>query len=118
MELFETSIVGIGSQAKMFAAEAMLILFGQGAPEDLKEYTYQIDVNPVNGDIVEGQFIYFDNQAYRITSVGNLVTKNLNDIGHISVKFNGATEAELPGTLYVEAKTLPEMNVGTRISIK
>jgi PTS system glucitol/sorbitol-specific IIA component len=33
------------------------------------------------------------------------------------VRFDGAAEAELPGTLYVEEKNLPDIQIGTKISI-
>lgn len=116
--IFETEVINIGPEAEMFKEENMLILFGEDAPDTLADYCYNIVVNPSNGEITPGMAIYFDDQSYQITAVGNVVKKNLDDLGHISLKFDGATEAELPGTLYVEEKALPEISVGTKVSIR
>lgn len=118
MKLYETEIIDIGSEAEMFKADGMMILFGEEAPEDLASYSYIINVKPVEGAIVPGMSLVFDEETYEITAVGNLVDKNLSDLGHITLRFNSQTEAELPGTLYLEEKELPNVSVGTKISIQ
>ena len=45
MLIFETSVQEIGAEAALFADDKMLILFGDNAPEGLKEYAYQIIIN-------------------------------------------------------------------------
>ena len=117
MSIFNTEVTAIGAQAELFKEEEMLILFGAQAPEGLAEYCYTIRLSKTSQDIQPGQLLHFDDHAYRITAVGNVVNKNLNDLGHITIKFNGATEAELAGTLYVENRPLPAVDVGTEISI-
>ncbi len=38
------------------------------------------------------------NQAiYRVTAVGSVATANLKQLGHITLNFDGAATAELPG---------------------
>lgn len=118
MKLYETTVVDHGSEAAMFKAENMLILFGKDAPAELSDYAYIIDVMPVDREIEPGMTLKFDDIAYTITAVGNVVVKNLANLGHITLKFDGATEAELPGTLYLEAKQLPEVGIGTMITIE
>ncbi|RYL89349.1 PTS sorbitol transporter subunit IIA [Sporolactobacillus sp. THM7-4] len=115
--IYENEIKSIGSLAKDFLSEKMLILFGDEAPRDLKDYCYGIDVSPVKGNIATGQLVLFGNQQYKITAVGNLVQKNLVNLGHITMKFDGSKEAALAGTLYLEDKPVPDINIGTRVMI-
>ena len=95
----------------------MLILFGDNAPEGLKEYAYQIIINRAKEEITTEMILAIGKTDFKITAVGNLVTKNLNQLGHITMKFTGETTAELPGTLYLEGKEIPIITVGTKITI-
>lgn len=118
MSLYETKVVDLGAEAEMFQAEGMMILFGEEVPEDLANYAYIINVNPVEGTIEKGMTLTIGGEFYEITAVGDVVNKNLNDLGHITLKFNGATEPELPGTLNLEEKALPQVEVGTVLTIQ
>lgn len=115
--IFETQVTNIGPEAQMFRSENMLILFGDEAPETLADYCYNIDLQASTSDILPGMIFSFDEQSYKITAVGDVVKKNLDDLGHITLRFDGSAEAELPGTLYVEEKEMPLIEVGTKISI-
>lgn len=117
MAIYETKITAIGPEAELFKAESMIILFGNEAPDMLKDMCYNIEVNPVQGDISVGQNLFVDEEAFAITAVGSVVRQNLASLGHIVVKFNGATEAELPGTLHVDAGAVPDIKVGTKLRI-
>ena len=118
MSIFQTEIKKIAANAPLFKEEKMIVLFGDNAPVDLADYCYNIIINPLEGSIQPGQSVHFDNQTYIITAVGNVVEKNLTNLGHITLRFDGATDAELAGTLYLEAKELPEIKVGTQIRIE
>ena len=101
--VYETKVVSVGPEAEMFRAENMFILFGSEAPDNLKDYCYIIDRVQVKQDIAVGQKIVVDGVEYPITAVGSVAQKNLEGLGHISVVFNGATEAALDGSIYVDA---------------
>ncbi|MGT2666951.1 PTS glucitol/sorbitol transporter subunit IIA [Streptococcus rifensis] len=118
MTIFETSVTAIGPEAELFRSESMIILFGDKAPDMLADMCYTIIVNPINEEIKPGQTIYFDHDAYPITAVGSVAQKNLASLGHITVKFDGKTDPELPGTIHVKAKDLPKISVGTHIVIQ
>lgn len=64
-----------------------------------------------------GQTLKIDENEYKITCVGEEAPVTLAGLGHCTIRFNGMTEAELPGTLYVEEKAVPEIKVGTTIQI-
>ncbi|RPA60761.1 PTS sorbitol transporter subunit IIA [Aerococcus agrisoli] len=117
MTVYQTEVFDIGAQAELFQAENMILLFGKDASQDLAEYCFNIYVNQLEDHIEPGMTVKFDDNSYEITAVGNVVEKNLVDLGHITINFNGATTADLAGTLYVEAKPLPNIEVGTAISI-
>lgn len=118
MVIFKTNVIGIGNEAELFKEEKMMILFGKEAPEALAEYCYNIEVNTTQAAIQKDMQVVFDGQAYKITAVGDVVRKNLDQLGHITIKFDGATQAELPGTLYVEDKPMPNLQVGTQVTIE
>lgn len=115
--IFETQVTNIGPEAEMFQQEKMLIFFGDDAPETLADYCYNIQLTPSTDEITAGMNFFFDDQSYKITAVGDVVKKNLDDLGHITLRFDGSETAELPGTLYVEDKMMPNITVGTKIAI-
>ena len=50
--------------------------------------------------------------------VGSEVQKNLRDLGHITLRFNGNEEGEsLEGSLYLESKGVADVKVGDEIAI-
>lgn len=118
MSVFETTVKAIGKEAELFKEEKMVILFGENAPDSLADYCYNIEMKASTEEIKIGMLLSFDDSEYSITAVGKVVRKNLDDLGHITIKFDGSKEAELPGTLYVEAKKLPEIAVGTKVKIE
>ncbi|GAX48299.1 PTS glucitol/sorbitol transporter subunit IIA [Pseudolactococcus reticulitermitis] len=117
MPVFTTQIKAIGPEAQSLRESQMMILFGEEAPAMLAEFCYTIEVKAIHDTIKVGQNIIFDDVPYFITAVGDVVKQNLTSLGHITIKFDGAREAELPGTLYVEGKSLPNIKVGSRIEI-
>ena len=84
--------------------------------EEFKD-AYSVSVNPINGEIAPGQYVVIDGAEFKITCVGYEAPITLKGLGHCTFNFSGATEAELPGTIYVEAKPMPEVKIGTKIQI-
>ncbi|HEL0024990.1 PTS glucitol/sorbitol transporter subunit IIA [Streptococcus equi subsp. zooepidemicus] len=118
IKVFETRVTAIGSEAAdMINAANMLILFGQGAPADLADFCYTIDNKQVSGPISVGGQLVIDQMAYDITAVGAVVEKNLAQLGHITISFNGSTASSLPGTLHVKGKGLPQVRQGSLVQI-
>jgi glucitol/sorbitol PTS system EIIA component len=115
--IYENKVKSIGSLADTFLEEKMLILFGTEAPQDLKDFCYNIDVVDADGEIQKGQNLYINDIKFEITSVGNLVQRNLTTLGHITLRFDGSATPELPGTLYLENKDLPSIELGMELKI-
>jgi PTS system glucitol/sorbitol-specific IIA component len=115
--IYENKIKSVGPLANSFLKENMFILFGDEAPKDLKDFCYHIEVVGADGEIKAGQKLYINDEGFEITSVGDLVQRNLTTLGHITLRFDGSVTPELPGTLYLENKKIPEIEQGTLIKI-
>lgn len=117
-KIFETIVTNLGNKVLEFYQEKMLILFKDNAPVELMDYCVLHSLNKLYGEIKEGDVLRINEKIFKVTAVGDLVNKNLEDLGHICLKFDGSTEAELPGSLYVEDKELPKINIGDSIIIE
>ncbi len=115
--IYENKVKGKGSLAENFLDEKMIILFGNEAPQELKDFCYSIDLVEPKDDIKPGQVFYINGEEFEITSVGDLVQRNLSTLGHITLRFDGSTTPELPGTLYLEDKEVPKIDLGTKLKI-
>ncbi|MDO5328880.1 MAG: PTS glucitol/sorbitol transporter subunit IIA [Coriobacteriia bacterium] len=114
---YTNKVKAIGANVDDFKGTGLLVLFGDNAPDTLKDFCYTIDVLPVDGTIEAGMTLSFDDNDYKITAIGDEAQRTLEGLGHCTICFNGATEVELPGTIYVEAKPMPEVQIGTVIKI-
>lgn len=115
--IYNTKVIDIGQQAKDFKDINMLILFGSNAPAELRSSCYIINMVPLKGTIKVGMILRIAAENYRITAVGSEVQTNLANLGHITIKFDGSTNAELPGTLHVAANLYPDIRVDDQLQI-
>lgn len=69
------------------------------------------------GELRPGQMVKINNDCYRITAVGSVATDNLKQLGHITLNFDSATDAELPGTVHLSGIAPKNINTGHRIAI-
>lgn len=117
MTIFKTKVIAIGQDAEDFKQENMLLFFGEDAPPELSDFCYKITIAPIQEKITPEMVLCFNEEKYTITAVGEVAEENLRQLGHITVNFDGATTSEMPGTIYVEQKMLPDIKVGDTISI-
>ena len=115
--IYECKVKAQGDCAEEFRDTNMFVIFGDNAPPEIKDYCYWIDLAPINGTIAAGQYLRVDGQSYKITAVGEEAPVTLAGLGHCTFNFNGRTEVDLPGTIDVEEKPLPEIKTGTVIQI-
>ena len=109
--IFQTEIIELGEQVDAFFEEGMFVLFGDNVPDTLKDFCHFIDQKKVDGTIKKGDKLVVDQKEYLITAVGDIAQSNL------TVVFSGAKEAGLPGSICVEAKPMPKLAIGSKISI-
>lgn len=115
--VFKTVVKEIGKEAQDFQSINMLIFFGEQAPSALHDSCFIIADHNLNGKIKRGMTLKVGEIDYQITAVGSEVNTNLQNLGHIAVKFTGEEKAELPGSLYVERKKFPKIEVGTEVKV-
>lgn len=116
MSVYKNTVKSMGPSVDAFGGE-MIILFGENAPDTLKDFCYGIDVVPTSAPITKGMVITFDGNPYKIVAVGNIAEKNLVNLGHLTVNFTGNAEDCLPGAIVVEKKAGPDIQIGTEIEI-
>ncbi|WNS78643.1 PTS glucitol/sorbitol transporter subunit IIA [Domibacillus sp. DTU_2020_1001157_1_SI_ALB_TIR_016] len=115
--IYQSTVTELGADVEMFAEEKMLILFNESAPKDLRDIAVSHTVVSLEGTIEAGDILSFDDQSYEITFVGGKVNETVSELGHCTIAFNGADHADLPGTMCVEEKAMPNINVSTKLSI-
>ncbi|MFC0560547.1 PTS glucitol/sorbitol transporter subunit IIA [Halalkalibacter alkalisediminis] len=116
-KVYFTNVTSIGSMAPTFYADKMVILFKSDAPDELKEFCIVHEKNELNGDVLVGDTFKIGENEYKVTAVGSAVNQNLGALGHITIRFNGSTEADLPGTLCLEDKDIIEITEGETLEI-
>lgn len=116
--MYSTTVREIGPEAATFAAEGMAVLFGPEAPGELRDFCYIIERTDLTGTLAPGATLHLGDAAFAVTAVGAAAQKNLVDLGHVTLHFSGATQAELAGTIYLEAAGgIPPLSVGTTIAL-
>ena len=115
--IYENTIKAMGDCAEEFKETNMFVIFGDNAPEEIKDYCYWVDVTPVNGTIAPGQTVRIGDQSYKITAVGEEAPVTLAGLGHCTFNFSGQDTVDLIGTIYLENKPMPDLSVGTVIRI-
>ncbi len=116
--IYETKVKELGSLVESFLEENMMILFKDNAPDELRDYCVLHDGNVLTEKVTAGDVFCIGEKEYEIVFVGDQVQKNLQDLGHITIRFNGNEEGEsLEGSLYVEKKSVALPAIGDEIKI-
>ena len=114
--IYNTTVTNIGGLASAFYEEKMIIIFKDNAPEELADYCVLHAGNEVSDSVKQGDILVIAGQEYRIVYVGDEVQANLENLGHITLRFDGNIEG-LGGSVYLEDKALPAIKIGDVISI-
>jgi PTS system glucitol/sorbitol-specific IIA component len=109
--LFQAVVVQIGEMVEDIAKENILIFFDAKAPKELHDVAVLHEGGSVVEDVRVGDRLMIDDKSYEIIFVGDKVNSALRDLGHVSVKFGGATE-DMPGSICVRADQIPVPSVG------
>lgn len=115
--LYKSTVTEIGELVPSFIAEGMLVFFGESAPEELRTFCIIHKLEHAEGQVKEGDFVSIDGHEFEILSVGSVANDNLYNLGHLNLKANGNTVADLPGDVAIAKVDLPEVKIGTRVEI-
>lgn len=115
--LYKSTVTEIGELVPSFIAEGMLVFFGESAPEELRTFCIIHKLEHAEGQVKEGDILSIDGHEFEVLSVGSVANDNLYNLGHLNLKANGNTVADLPGDVSIAKVSLPEVNIGTKIEI-
>lgn len=115
--LHQLDVVSVGNFVPTYLKENKLILFSDPVPDDIGEYCAVHRSKEFNAVLAPGQVLKINNYRYHITAVGSVATANLKQLGHITLNFDGASIAELPGTVHLCGRVPENINPGDHISI-
>lgn len=113
---YNINVVEVGPDAALMLEEKMVILFNHTVPEDLKSIAYVHDGGEIKEDIRAGDQMVIDGETFDILFVGGKANETMRDLGHATFHFNGETSSELPGTICLEDKPIPQISENSTIS--
>ena len=118
-KIYSSKIVELGGQVKDFVAAAnMIIMFDEAmALPELRDACVMHTGNQLTGMIEPGDVYKISGAEFKIVKVGSEVQKNLMNLGHITIKFDGGEGELLEGSVHVEAKPVPEIKAGDMIEV-
>ncbi|MEQ9877247.1 PTS glucitol/sorbitol transporter subunit IIA [Pectobacterium aroidearum] len=99
--IWQAIISSVGDNAALFLAEKRLILFSDNAPKDIKDYCLTHRDGALIQPLSVQQKMELFGVTYAISAIGDVASQNLKELGHITLLFDGAEKAELPGTLHL-----------------
>lgn len=115
--LYHLEITYVGEFVAEYLQQDKLILFAEPVPPDIADYCAIHRPGDFTIVLLPGQRAKINNATYRITAVGDVATANLKQLGHITLSFDGAIDAELPGTVHLCGPTPQKILPGDQISI-
>ncbi|MBN7757172.1 PTS cellobiose transporter subunit IIB [Nitratireductor aquimarinus] len=107
----KTRITAVGPEVADLAEGGVLILFADGAPEELAEVSvlHAVQEGPSDAAPAAGARVTVGDVTAEITAMGEAAWNKVREIGHVVVNFNGANAVERPGEIcasVVEPATL------------
>jgi glucitol/sorbitol PTS system EIIA component len=114
---YQARITELGEDTALFSAENMMVIFNETAPADLKSIGVIHEETDLVQNVEAGDLLQFDDESYEILFVGSKVNDTLKELGHCTIMFNGEAAADLPGTMTVEKKPLPQVHINSEIRI-
>jgi len=118
MSLYSVEIIKVGECAAEALSDDMLIMFNESAPADAAEYCFIHNHDTLRGEIVVGGHLVIDEITYPITAVGDAVNQNLGNLGHITLRFDGAVSADFVGSLHLAGVQPSAVAAGSTITFK
>lgn len=110
--LYQLRVVQAGKYVSEFLAENKLILFAAPVPADIADYSVVHQPGELVGELMPGQTLTINQQSYPVTAVGDVASVNLRQLGHITLNFDGAEEAELPGMVHLAGERPAAIHTG------
>ena len=114
---YEARITAIGPLVDEFRDNNILVLFREGAPQELAEFSILHDGQDLRAPVAPGDEIVLGDERFRVLAVGEVASGNLASLGHLVMKFNNQTTPEMPGDVCLEVRPIPPVAVGMSLKI-
>lgn len=114
--LWQSQVLTVGKFVNDYLQENKIILFAAPTPADLALYCVVHRPDDLFQPISSGQKLKINGKDYTVTAVGEVANKNLQVLGHITLSFDGAVHAELPGNIHLQGDAPDTITPGDRIS--
>lgn len=116
--IYCTKFINIGDIARESLAEKMLITFKDNVPAELADYCFIHCHGKLSQPIQVGDIVEFDGVDYPITAVGEVANENFSTLGHVTWWFDGAEQAQYPGSVHLAGSVPMNLNVNSVLKIK
>ncbi|WP_017549995.1 PTS glucitol/sorbitol transporter subunit IIA [Salinicoccus carnicancri] len=117
MEKLNATISELGNEWEMMKSENMVILFNEDSPQELRDISVVHD-GAVSEIVEAGDVMELGDESYDILFVGGKANETLRELGHATFQFNGQSDSDLPGTICLEKKEIPSLEIGQKVIIK
>jgi PTS system glucitol/sorbitol-specific IIA component len=114
---YRTIVTRLGDMASELMAGGMLIVFDENAPEELAEVSMLHTMSRLWRDVRPGDTVLLANSEYAVTAVGSEANNTLRKMGHCTFKFEGASDAGLPGEIQLKGKCPPSLGPGDSFEV-
>ena len=118
MDIYRTVIGSIGPYALDFLETDVLITFYPYAPDGLKDYCLILTPAELVTDIQVGDYLLLGETRYPVTAVGPVASENLRNLGHISLRFDGAIATPWAGSIHLAGDKPRAARVGETLAIE
>jgi PTS system glucitol/sorbitol-specific IIA component len=115
-KIYDVRVVAIGSSVEDFIKEKMVVIFGEQAPKELHDIAVLHTGGILEADIEAGDTLSVDGEEFKVTAVGNVANQTMRDLGHATLNFNGEEQPDLPGTICIEERPLPDFKESSTIT--
>ena len=115
--VYSSTVTAVGDLVPEFRDQGILVFFGEDAPAELHEFSILHKVEVAERAAKEGDKIIINSDEFTVLAVGHVASENLLNIGHLDLKANGETKADLPGDVNVEKRDLPTVKAGDKFQI-
>lgn len=100
--IYQSQFTRAGSLAREGFGDGMFITFAENeATEDMAEYCFLHSHGELKQDFAPGDLFILGGKRFPLTAVGSNALDNFRSLGHITIYFDGAEEAKLPGTVHL-----------------
>jgi PTS system glucitol/sorbitol-specific IIA component len=119
MTYYRMTVVNIGPEAGDMLAAGVLILFAEPLPDALADVSvvHRPDHRDPEFTINVGDTVSVAGQELAVTAVGDIATKNLDELGHVVLYVNQPDQKLLPGAVHATGD-LPEPQPGDVIEFR